>query len=88
MHTREKKYDCSWPGCDAKYARLKGLKIHLMKHRGEKPNECETCGKKFRQKDNLKRHYQTHFKEKKLSNSSNVSNKLELELEKTLTLVL
>ncbi len=32
--------------------------------------------------------YQTHYKENKLSNSCNVSNKLQLELEKTLTLVL
>jgi uncharacterized Zn-finger protein len=63
VHTQEKKYVCSWPECDVKYSSLSSLKNHIMKHKGEKPNECQFCGKGFREKNNLRRHYKTHNKD-------------------------
>ncbi|XP_066550543.1 zinc finger protein 729 [Amia ocellicauda] len=38
------------------------LQRHFLIHTGQKPFECSTCGKKFRQMVHLKLHSQTHIK--------------------------
>ena len=36
------------------------LKVHLMKHRGEKPHECDVCKKRFLRSGDFKRHKRIH----------------------------
>ena len=47
------KFKCS--ECPVEYFRLKSLKAHLARHKGEK-YPCDQCGKEFTSKDPLKAH--------------------------------
>ena len=51
-----KKYICHYPGCDMTFPVPIKLQQHIRTHTGEKPFECNTCGKKFPRKDNLHDH--------------------------------
>merc|ERR1712228_270261 len=53
---REKCIMCSHRGCYQQFASNQNLQRHLMIHSGEKPFECAVCKRKFRQRDELRRH--------------------------------
>ena len=65
------------------------LKVHLMKHRGEKPHKCEVCSKRFLRSGDFKRHKKIHerpytcstcfkgFKEEQLYNAHIESHRCE-----------
>lgn len=52
-HWGEKiQYECNL--CELKFSRTDALRRHSLIHLGEQPHLCQTCGKKFRTKFNLK----------------------------------
>jgi len=54
----DRKFLCSFSGCDASFNRQSHLDRHFLSHTGERPFACvvEGCGKAFTRKEHLKRH--------------------------------
>ncbi|KAF0695937.1 Aste57867_13285 [Aphanomyces stellatus] len=59
---QEKRFLCSFDGCDKKFYERAKLKRHMLVHTGEKSFVCnfDGCGKQFAYKANLKTHLRTH----------------------------
>lgn len=57
---REKKIECTYPGCTKKFNRPVHLKNHLNSHTGERPHLCTEleCDKTFLKREHLLRHIQ------------------------------
>ena len=47
---------CPYPGCNKSFTASYNLTIHYRIHKGDKPYECEKCGKKFFDRANYKYH--------------------------------
>ena len=60
----EKDYCCRY--CGEKFATSSGgdLEKHLRTHSGERPYQCEHCGKAFKTNSDLKKHLRTHSGER------------------------
>jgi hypothetical protein len=52
----KKVYFCSYPGCNKSFTASYNLTIHFRIHKGDRPYECEICGKKFFDRANYKYH--------------------------------
>jgi hypothetical protein len=46
----EKKFACTFDGCDLKFANRFNLKKHTMTHMDVKPHECRYCGTAYASK--------------------------------------
>ena len=58
--TGEKPYQCSWEGCQWRFARSDELTRHYRKHTGAKPFKCVHCDRSFSRSDHLALHLKRH----------------------------
>ncbi|XP_034838292.1 zinc finger protein 728-like isoform X2 [Maniola hyperantus] len=63
VHLREKNVECQV--CGDKFFGPYDVKLHMLKHNGDKKFVCSVCGKKFSKKSNLNSHTLTHTGQKK-----------------------
>ena len=59
-------HKCSIAGCSFSTAYAHNLRVHMMKHTGEKPHCCKLCGRQHRRSDYLKEHMRYHIEERPL----------------------
>ncbi|XP_013146545.1 PREDICTED: putative zinc finger protein 724 isoform X5 [Papilio polytes] len=62
VHLREKNVECEV--CGDKFFGPYDVKLHMLKHNGDKKFVCAVCGKKFSKKNNLNTHLITHTDKK------------------------
>ncbi|KPJ01311.1 Zinc finger protein 425 [Papilio xuthus] len=62
VHLREKNVECEI--CGDKFFGPYDVKLHMLKHNGDKKFICSVCGKKFSKKNNLNTHLITHTDKK------------------------
>ena len=58
IHKEVKHYKCTIEGCEARFNFHHSLKLHILKHTGERPHVCSVCGKSYLTSDHLKAHFQ------------------------------
>ncbi|KNC28964.1 hypothetical protein FF38_13785 [Lucilia cuprina] len=63
--TAKKESDYLCTICGATYVNSTGLKVHIMRHNGEKPFKCDLCKKAFPRKADLQDHQRTHTGERR-----------------------
>lgn len=65
VHLREKNVECEV--CGDKFFGPYDVKLHMVKHNGDKKFICSVCGKKFSKKSNLNAHSLLHTGEKRFA---------------------
>lgn len=59
IHTGEKPYVCTVPGCDKRFTEYSSLYKHHVVHTHSKPYNCNHCGKTYKQISTLAMHKRT-----------------------------
>ncbi|KAL0564548.1 hypothetical protein V5O48_017495 [Marasmius crinis-equi] len=58
LRKKEAKHFCPVPGCESQgFTEKHNLNYHMRSHDDERPFVCERCGKRFRSKNDLNRHF-------------------------------
>lgn len=82
IHTGEKPFACSFPGCLMTFSQVSNLIRHKRIHSGEKPFICEICTKPFTSSSNLKQHMSVHQNEVTIFNNQGFKEKICLFYQK------
>ncbi len=64
IHTGEKPYKCSIPGCASAFKAYGHLSDHLKRHLNIKPFICKVCNASFSRNNTLKTHMMIHTGDK------------------------
>lgn len=59
--SRERVFECTFPGCKKRFPRRYNLKSHERTHTTERPFVCDLCCKSFARNHDLKRHRRIHL---------------------------
>ncbi len=60
IHTGDKPFRCTHPGCGKHFVTSGHLKDHMRRHANERPFACEVCGRAFFRKTTLRAHARLH----------------------------
>lgn len=52
-------FKCNFPDCGIVFKKSSNIRNHFKKHTGDRPFECAACSKRFSQKGNLQRHFES-----------------------------
>jgi len=56
VHTGEKPFQCTFPGCTKSISDASNYRRHQLVHQGEKPYGCLVCQKRFSRGMTLRKH--------------------------------
>ena len=59
-YTNEKKFECTYEGCNKKFSRVNHLNDHINIHGNKRPHKCPDCSRGFNSPSNLQVHINTH----------------------------
>ena len=65
VHNGIYKFNCDVESCTAKFNRKRLFVSHMNGHQGLRPFTCSTCGKGFKNKEQLRRHEHLHLSNEK-----------------------
>ncbi|XP_014662593.1 PREDICTED: uncharacterized protein LOC106805493 [Priapulus caudatus] len=63
LAVRPRDYPCTYAGCQRAFYDTKHLKVHMLRHTGEKPLQCDRCEFVCRQRNSMNYHINKYHRE-------------------------